>query len=149
MSALTRWTPAANLLAPRFNRLFEELFSDVPNRFLGDTLMERGTWMPAVDIRETENAIELDAELPGLTKKDIELSVENNVLTLSGERRFENEENRDSYHRVERGYGKFTRSFTLQGTVDREKVQAKFKDGVLTIHLPKTEMAKARRIEIN
>lgn len=149
MNALTRWNPTSNLLSPRFNRLFEEIFSDAPSRFFGDTLMERGTWMPAVDIRETETAIELDAELPGLSKKDIELSVENNVLTLSGERRFENEENRDNYHRVERGYGKFTRSFTLSGTVDREKVQAKFKDGVLTIHLPKIETAKARRIEIN
>jgi HSP20 family protein len=148
MSALTRWNPNAAMLGPRFNRLFEDLFTEMPARFLNESV-ERGNWMPAVDVRENEDAIVLEAELPGMTKKDIELSVENNVLTMSGERRFENEENRESYHRIERGYGRFTRAFTLSSTVDREKVVAKFKDGVLSIHLPKTEVAKARRIEIN
>lgn len=148
MNALNRWNSPSTVVSPRFSRLFDELFSDTPSRFLGDTTLDRGSWLPAVDVRETENEIVLDVELPGLTKKDIEVSIENNVLTLSGERRFENEQNRDSFHRVERGYGKFTRSFTLSSTVDREKVEAKFNDGVLTIRVPKSETAKARRIEI-
>jgi len=147
MSALTRWTPSTPFFSRRFDRLFDDFLSDLPSR-LGESV-ERDAWLPAVDIREAEDAIFLDAELPGVEKGDVEVSVENNRLTLTGERKFENEEKRENYHRIERGYGHFSRSFTLPSAVDREKVEAKFKNGVLTVRLPKSELAKARRIEIN
>jgi HSP20 family protein len=107
------------------------------------------TWSPAVDVKETAEAYVLSAELPGLEKKDIHITLEDSVLTLAGERRFEKEADKDNYHRIERAYGSFTRSFTLGGGVDGEKVQAAFKDGVLTVTVPKTEETRPRQIEIH
>lgn len=103
---------------------------------------------PAVDIAENGDSLVLTAELPGVNAKDVDISLEKGVLTIRGEKRFENEENKDNYRRIERSYGSFSRSFTLPNEVDAGKAKAEFKDGVLTLTLPKAEACKARRIEI-
>ncbi len=107
-------------------------------------------WMPPVDVRETEDAILVDVELPGMTVEEVDVRVENGVLTVSGEKKSEIEEGKEgtNYHLVERRYGRFERSFTLPRTVDAEKVDAQFNNGVLSITLPKAETAKPRRIQI-
>ncbi|HEY3743855.1 MAG TPA: Hsp20/alpha crystallin family protein [Bryobacteraceae bacterium] len=106
-------------------------------------------WMPAVDIRETENALVVKADLPEVDEKDIDIQIENGTLTLKGERKFEKDETgKGGYHRIERSYGTFARSFTLSDTIDAEKVAAEFKNGVLTITLPKKEAAKPRTIKV-
>lgn len=118
--------------------------------FNGETTQELSnrTWSPAVDIRETEDAFLVHAELPGLSKDDINITLENNILKLTGERRFEKDVKEEEFHRVERAYGTFTRAFSLPSRVDSDQVQAKFKDGVLTVTVPKVEEAKPRRIDI-
>lgn len=108
----------------------------------------RGNWVPLVDIQEGESSIILEADLPGLKPGDFKLSIENNILTLSGERRREKSTASGSYHRVERQYGSFTRTFTLPSTVDVEKVAAEFRHGVLRVTLPKREELRARQIQI-
>jgi HSP20 family protein len=105
-------------------------------------------WNPAVDIFENENEIVIKADLPGMEAKDIELGLENNVLTVKGERRFEKETNEENYHRVEREYGRFSRSFSLPTAVNEEKITAEFKNGLLKIALPKKEEVKSRLIKI-
>ena len=107
-----------------------------------------GSWAPAVDIYEHEGNLVLKAELPGIDPKDVDVRVENNVLTLRGERKFESEVKREQYHRVERAYGTFSRSFTLPNVVDTEKIKAEFKDGVLRVTLPQREEAKPKQISI-
>jgi HSP20 family protein len=109
----------------------------------------QGSWNPAVDLAENENAIVLEADLPGVKAEDFNLSVENFVLTLSGERKFEKKSEADNYHRVERSYGSFVRSFTLPSTINVEGVKAEFKDGVLRVTLPKREEVRARQIKID
>ena len=106
-------------------------------------------WMPPVDIRETADTFEFTAELPGLTKDDVSITIEDKVLTLSGERKWDEEENKNNYHRVERAYGSFTRAFTLPSVVDSDKVSARFEHGILTVSVPKAEEVKPRRIKIN
>lgn len=146
LNSVTRWNPTPAYLArDPFFRLFDSLLNqdlspseEVSNR----------TWMPPVDIQETEDAYRLTAELPGLTKDDISITLENNVLRLSGERKFEKDVKKESYHRIERTYGTFTRAFTLPSQVNSEKVQAAFENGLLTITVPKAEQAKPRRITI-
>ena len=108
----------------------------------------RGAWSPSVDIFEDKDRLIVEAELPGLNREDFEVSVENNVLTLKGERKFEKTEERDNFHRVERSYGSFTRQFTLPQTVTAEGATADFENGVLRVALPKREETKARKIEI-
>src|SRR5436190_21233727 len=110
----------------------------IPNIF-GAEAVFGGKWSPGVDIFEDENTIVLEADLPGLKAGDFNLSIENYKLTLTGQRKFENEAKRDNYHRVERNYGSFTRTFTLPNTVNVEAVKAEFKDGVLHVTLPKRE----------
>ena len=105
-------------------------------------------WYPKVDVFENTDTLVLEAELPGMTRDDFELSFENNVLTLKGERRFAKKDERDNYHRVERAYGAFTRSFTLPPTVTPEGAKAEIGDGLLRISLPKREETKARKIEV-
>ena len=107
-----------------------------------------GAWNPNVDIFEDKDRLVLEAELPGMKRDDFELSIENNVITLKGERKFEKKTDEDNYHRVERAYGSFTRSFTLPQTVSGEGAEAEFEDGVLRVTLPKREETKARKIEI-
>jgi HSP20 family protein len=125
------------------NRLFSGTFS----RTNQDEVL-RGAWSPSVDIFENKNEIVLEAELPGMNSEDVNISIENNVLTLHGERRFEKKDEIDNFHRVERSYGSFTRSFTLPPTVSSENANAEFQNGVLRLTLAKREEAKPRRIEI-
>ena len=138
-----------------FFRGFESLFDDDlvrPFVAIGSGLKPsvdgQAAWLPAMDIRESKDAYTVTAELPGLTKKDVEITVEDNVLTLSGEGHLEEEGEGEKYHRIERSYGSFKRSFTLPIQVIQEKVDARFTDGILTIELPKAEEAKQRKIEI-
>lgn len=147
-TSMTRWNPNRAFITGRdpVARLFEN--------FLGDELfpsedVSNRAWMPAVNIRETEAAFLIEAELPGLTKKDVEITLENNLLKLSGERRFEKDAQEENYHRVERSYGSFLRTFSLPSQVDSEGVKANFKEGVLTIEVPKAEEAKPRKISIS
>lgn len=130
-------------LQDEMNRLFSGTFS----RGSQDEVL-RGAWSPSVDIFENKNEIVLEAELPGMTADDVNISIENNVLTLHGERRFEKKDESDNFHRVERSYGSFTRSFTLPPTVSSENANAEFQNGVLRLTLAKREEAKPRRIEI-
>jgi HSP20 family protein len=126
------------------NRLFS---SNVSGAF-ADEGIARGTWNPTVDIYENKDRIVIEADLPGMKLEDIDLTFGNNVLTFSGERRFEKKDEADNYHRVERSYGTFTRSFAVQQTDSIEGVTAGYDNGVLRINLPKREEVKARRIEI-
>lgn len=128
-----------------FNRVFG---SALPRVFGNEDAVLNGNWSPSVDIAEDENTITIEADLPGLKAEDVKLSIENYRLTLSGERKFENETKRDNYHRVERSYGSFTRTFTLPNTVNVEEVKADFSDGVLRVTLPKREEVKARQINV-
>jgi HSP20 family protein len=145
LNTVTRWNPAtAYLTREPFSRLLDNIFNDLQ----GEEVSNRG-WVPPVDIQETEEAYKLQAELPGLTKDDINITLENNVLRLSGERKFEKEARKESYHRVERTYGAFSRAFSLPQQVNPEGVQAAFENGVLTITVPKAEQAKPRKISIS
>ena len=142
----TRYNPFQQMqsLQDEINRLFS---SNLGPSWEGQGL-GRGVWNPHVDIYENKDQIRLEVELPGMSKDDIHLTFENNVLTLSGERRFENDQAEKNYHRVERLYGSFTRSFTLPNTVSGDGITAEYRDGVLYLSLPKKEEVKARRIEI-
>ncbi len=127
---------------------FNRLFRGALPRFFSSEEPLGGNWSPGVDIYEDQNSIVLEAELPGLKPGDFNLSIENYKLTLSGERKFEKEGKGDNWHRVERGYGSFTRSFSLPSRVNVDEVNAEFKDGVLRVTLPKREEVKARQIEV-
>ena len=144
--SITRYDPFRDLksLQDEVNRLFSTNFT----RSFGDEGIARGVWTPNVDIFENKDEIVLEAELPGMNREDFELTIENNVLTLRGERRFEKRDEADNYHRVERAYGAFTRSFTLPQTVSAENAAAEYKNGVLRVTLHKREEVKARRIEV-
>ena len=129
-------------LQDEVNRLFSNAFPR------GGEEMTNGNWFPKVDIFENSDHLVLEAELPGMNRDDFELSFENNTLTLKGERKFEKKSEGDNYHRVERSYGTFTRSFTLPATITAEGASAEFNNGVLRVSLPKREETKARKIEI-
>jgi HSP20 family protein len=124
------------------------LFTGVVPASFNREEMAHGAWAPSVDIFEDKEHLILEAERPGMKREDFEISVENNVITLSGERKFEKKTEGDNYHRVERSYGSFTRSFTLPQTVTADGATADFDNGVLRVSLPKREETKARRIEI-
>ena len=142
---IVKYDPFGDLrtLQDEMNRLFSGTFS----RGSQDEVL-RGAWSPSVDIFENKNEIVLEAEVPGVNADDVNISIENNVLTLHGERRFEKKDEGDNFHRVERSYGSFTRSFTLPPTVSSENANAEFNNGVLRLTLAKREEAKPRRIEI-
>jgi HSP20 family protein len=144
--SIVRYDPFRDLrtLQEEVNRLFT---GSMPRTF-DDEGIARGAWSPSVDIYENKDQIVLEAELPGMKREDFDLSVENNVITLRGQRQFEKKDESDNYHRVERAYGSFTRSFTLPNTVSAEGANAEYKNGVLRVTLPKREETKARRIEI-
>ena len=148
--AIVRWEPFRDLQAvqDRLNRVFDEAFRGVP-RSGEDEWALGGQWAPSVDIFEHDGNLVLKAELPGIEPKDVDVRVENNVLTLRGERKFESEVKREKYHRVERAYGTFSRSFTLPNVVDTEKIKAEFKDGVLQVTLPQREEAKPKQIQVS
>ena len=145
MTILTRWDPfrELNVLQDRMNRLFQDY---APR---GEQDLTAGNFVPPVDIYEDEQGITVKAELPGLDPKDVDVRVENNTLTIRGERKFEKEEKEENYRRVERQYGSFTRTFTLPTTVDAEKVSADYDKGVLKIALPKKAEAKPKQIKVN
>ena len=144
--AIVRWSPFRDIigLQDEMNRLFDSFSrsSDSP------TLTE-GTWAPSVDIYETKDAIVLDAELPGLNQKEISVTVVDNVLTIKGEKKQEKEVKEENYHRVERSYGSFSRSFTLPVGVKADSIKASYKDGVLKVSLPKAEETKPKQIDID
>ena len=144
--AVVRWDRFRdlNMLQDRMNRMFD----DAGRTWRTDEPAATTTWSPAVDIFETEGEIVVKAELPGMERKDIALNLENNVLTVKGERRFTKEAKDDNYHRIERSYGTFSRSFSIPATVDEEKIRADYREGVLKIVLPKKEQAKAKQIRI-
>jgi HSP20 family protein len=134
------------MATPReFDRLFREAFSPA----FGEGELSTRTWVPPVDIYENGDSLVLKAELPGINPDDVEIRVEDNTLYLKGERKFEKEVKEQNYHRVERSYGTFTRSFSLPNTIDADKVAASYKDGVLTLTMPKKEEAKPKTIKIS
>ena len=147
--AIVRWEPFRDLVTvqDRMNRIFDEAFRGIP-RGAEDDWALGGNWAPVVDIYEHEGNLVLKAELPGIEPKDVDVRVENNVLTLRGERKFDSEVKREKFHRVERAYGSFSRSFTLPSVVDTEKIKAEYKDGVLRVALPTREEAKPKQISI-
>lgn len=149
---LTRWEPFGSIRRRRdifsdltgmqqeMNRLFDDFF--------GEGRGDEGSWLPAVDVSETDNEMIIRAELPGMAQEDIELNLQENVLTLKGDKKKEEKEEQENFHRVERSYGSFSRTLTLPADVKAEQIQASFKDGVLLITLPKAEEAKAKKIAI-
>lgn len=145
MSTITRWNPVRDAL--RMQDEMNRLFGLTHRAFTADEPLA-SHWAPPVDIHEDAEGITLTAELPGLSPEDYELRVENNTLTLQGERKFDKEERRDEFRRVERAYGRFSRSFALPPTVDTEKVRAEAKNGVLTVFLPRREETRPRQIQV-
>src|SRR5208282_3435874 len=145
--AIVRFEPFRDLLTSQreYVRLLKEAFSPMS----GETEVSTRSWAPPVDIYETEDAIVLKAELPGVDPKDVEVRVEDNNLYLKGERKFEKEVKEQNYHRVERSYGSFARSFSLPNSISTDKVKAEFKDGLLTLTMPKREEAKPKTIKID
>ena len=147
MNGVTRWDPSREMEELQ-NRL-SNFFGRTPAR-LGDAKEESMTvaeWAPLVDITEDEKEYIIKTELPEVKKEDVKVAVENGLLTIVGERKFEKEENK-KYHRIERAYGRFVRSFIVPDYVEADKVSAEFKDGVLKVHLPKSKKTKPRQIEV-
>ncbi|HKW56199.1 MAG TPA: Hsp20/alpha crystallin family protein [Candidatus Acidoferrum sp.] len=145
MRSVIRWEPfqSASALHYQASRMFNELLGQS-----GDD-SSLTSWAPAVDIYETEQQLIVKADLPDVDSKDLDIRVENNVLTIRGERKFEKQVNVDHYLRVERSYGSFSRSFALANTVNSEAIQADYKNGVLTLSIPKREEAKPKQIKVN
>lgn len=143
--SLVRWSPYRELMTmhEQINRLFDEAFGRGAS---GE--VEYGAWAPAVDLREEDKQYVIEADLPGVKKDDIEIQLENNVLTIRGERRFEKETQKNNYHRIERAYGRFLRSFTLPSRVEASKISATHKDGILEIIVPKAEESLPKKIEV-
>jgi HSP20 family protein len=148
MNALTRWDPFKEM--DETHSRLAKIFGLSQPRFGngGQELMTIAEWAPSVDIIEDEKEWLVKADLPEVKKEDVKVTVENGVLTITGERRLEKEEKDKKYHRVERSYGSFFRSFTLPDAADSPKVSAEFKEGVLKVHLPKSERAKPKAIEV-
>jgi HSP20 family protein len=144
-TALRRVDPFQELMGyqERMNQLFRNSFSN-----FGDDTLTSGAWAPAVDIYETQETIEMTFEIPGVNQKEIKVNIENNLLTVSGERKFEHEDKRNNYHRVERSYGAFQRSFTVPSTVDPNKINAVFENGLLRLTLAKRPETQPRAIEV-
>jgi HSP20 family protein len=140
--ALVRWDPFRELTAlqSEVNRLFSRVGD-------GQTT-ERQSWTPSIDVVEADDSIKLKAELAGMNPNDINIEVQDNVLTVSGERRFEEEVKEDRYYRIERRYGSFTRSIALPQAIDENKIEAKYEDGVLEVTVPKAEIAKPKKITV-
>lgn len=147
MTVLTRWEPVRELasLQERMNRLFNDSFSPVTSQ----ESLAAGSFVPPVDVYEDEQGIRLKMEVPGIDEKDIDIRLENNLLTVRGERKLEKETKEENYHRIERSYGSFTRSFTLPNTVNPEEVKAGYSKGVLSISLGKKAEARPKQIKVN
>src|SRR3989449_9103056 len=149
INTLTRWEPLREM--EDFQNRLSTLFGRPLRRTNGHGREEitLADWSPLADITEDEREYVIKAELPELRKEDVKVTVENGVLTISGERKFEKEEKKKKYHRVERGYGSFVRTFALPEDADANKVKAQFKQGMLEVHLPKNEKAKPKQIEVS
>src|SRR2546430_655335 len=145
MRTLTRWEPFRGVtsLQEQVNRLFNDAFERQGEE------SSLTAWAPAVDIYETEHELVVKADLPDIDSKDLDIRVENNVLTIRGERKFEKKVNEENYLRVERAYGSFARSFTLANTVNSDAIKAEYQNGVLTLTIPKREEAKPKQIKVN
>jgi len=136
--------PGYRTFRGEMDRLFDEFFGITPAQKEGAAVV----WSPAVDISEDDDNFYVEAELPGMTKDDIEVEVEQNLLCIKGERRFERKEEKENYHFLERSYGSFYRSFTLPKNVDGEKINAGYKDGILKLTIPKKPEVKPKKVEI-
>ena len=145
MRTLTRWEPFRGVtsLQEQVNRLFNDAFERQGEE------SSLTAWAPAVDIYETEHELVVKADLPDVDPKDLDIRVENNVLTIRGERKFEKKVNEENYLRVERAYGSFARSFTLANSANSDAIKADFQNGVLTLTIPKKEEAKPKQIKVN
>jgi HSP20 family protein len=145
VSAITRRDPFLSLAnwQEQVNRMFENAF---PGRSDGSTMT---AWAPSVDIYETENELVLKADLPDLNEKDLDVRVENNMLTIRGERKFEQKVKEENYLRIERTYGAFSRSFSLPNTVSAETIKAEYKNGVLTVEMAKRAESKPKQVKVN
>jgi HSP20 family protein len=143
-TSVIRWDPFRNLtnLQEQVNRLFESNFRGRSDE------SALTTWAPSVDIYETENELVLKADLPEVSEKDIDIHVENNMLTVRGERKFEQKVKEENYLRIERSYGSFSRSFSLPNTVNTETIKAEYKNGVLTVVMPKRAESKPKQVKI-
>jgi HSP20 family protein len=143
MSNLNRWEPfrGASTLHEQLNRVFGDAFRREESNLT--------TWAPAVDILGTEHELVVKADLPEVDPKDLDIRVENNILTIRGERKFQKQVNENNYLRVERSYGSFARSFSLANTVNSEAIRADYQNGVLTLNIPKREEAKPKQIKVN
>jgi HSP20 family protein len=143
---VTRWDPFRELssLQNRVNSLFQDY-----GRSGQDELTSTGSFVPAVDVYEDEHKVTLKLEIPGVNQEDVDVRLENNTLTIRGERKFEKEEKEENFHRIERRYGSFVRSFVLPNTIDTENVQAGYENGVLKIELSKRAEAKPKQIKVN
>ena len=148
--ALIRRRPRMLTTDPLFRRFLEDDIFNPQNLLTrwNETLGE-DNWLPAVDIREDDDQFVFTAELPGMNREQVDITIEEKVLTIAGERKFESKEDNKNYHRIERSYGTFSRSFSLPQDVDADAVGAQFENGVLTITLPKSEATKPRKIEIS
>ncbi len=146
MNTITRWEPFRGLstLQEQMTRLIEDTF--LRGRTDQSAL---STWAPAVDIYETEHELVVKADLPDVNEKDLDVRIENNVLTIRGERKFENQVSEDNYLRVERTYGSFSRSFSLANTVNTDAIKAEYRNGVLTVTIPKREEAKPKQVKVS
>jgi HSP20 family protein len=145
MRTIARWEPfrGVSALQDQINRLFNDAFERTGEQ------SSLSAWSPAVDIYETEQQLVVKADLPDVDPKDLDIRVENNVLTIRGERKFDKKVNEENYLRVERSYGSFARSFTLANTVNTDDIKAEFQNGVLTLSIPKREEAKPKQIKVN
>jgi HSP20 family protein len=145
MRTIARWEPfrGVTTLQDQINRLFNDTFE----RSSDDSSLS--AWAPSVDIYETEHELVVKADLPDIDPKDLDIRVENNILTIRGERKFEKKVNEENYLRVERSYGSFARSFTLASTVNSDAIKAEYQNGVLTLTVPKREEAKPKQIKVN
>jgi HSP20 family protein len=148
MSSITRWDPFRELtqLQERMDRLFRDNVGYSGSR---EEALEQGSFIPPVDVYEDEHNITLKLEVPGIDQKDLDIRIENNTLTVRGERKLEKEEKQENFHRIERRYGSFVRNFQLPTTLDAEKVNANYDNGVLKITLAKKAEAKPKQIQVN
>ncbi len=145
--ALVRWDPFVELeeVSARLNRMFARPATAQNN---GKEALIVADWTPSVDISETDGEYQIKAEIPDVKKEDVKVTLEDGVLTIQGERKYEKEEKGKKFHRIERSYGSFVRTFSVPDVIEAEKVKAEFKDGVLNLHLPKSEKAKPRAIDV-
>ncbi len=148
MNSMSRWDPFRNIvtLQDQVNRLFENSFQNNRNRDDNSALT---SWAPPVDIYETENELVVKADLPDINEKELDIRVENNMLTIRGERKFDQKVKEDNYLRIERTYGSFNRSFGLPNSVNAEGIKAEYRNGVLTVVMPKRAESKPKQIQVS